>query len=362
MKSKVISLSVLALWLCLAACAWFLPPKAESDAERRPLSQFPKTSLDTILSGRFMTDFEDYTLDQFPLRDDFRTVKALFHTYVLGQQDTNGIYIANGYAAKMEHTLNKASLDHIARRLTYAKEKYLSDSKVYMAIVPDKGYYLAESSGRLSLDYDALYTYIQEGMPWAEHIDLRNALELSDYYRTDTHWRQERLLTAAGVLCEALGVTAPKAEAYTQTQLDRPFCGVYWGQAALPMQPDSMYLMESDLLANCTVYDHETGKTTTVYDLSKLQSRDLYDVYLSGARALLTIENPQGIPGKELIVFRDSFGSSMIPLLVQDYAKVTLVDIRYVGIDLLDRFLDFHGQDVLMLYSTLILNSSSAIK
>ena len=123
-----------------------------------------------------------------------------------------------------------------------------------------------------------------------------------------------------------------------------------------------MYLMKSQVLDACSVYDHETGKTGSVYDLSKLYSRDLYDVYLSGARALLTIENPYGQTGKELIVFRDSFGSSMVPLLVQDYSKVTLVDTRYISSSLLDQFLEFHGQDVLFLYSTLILNSSSAIK
>ena len=362
MKSKCITTLVLALWLCLTACAWLLPARAESDAERRPLRQFPKGTLETILSGRFMADFEEYSLDQFPLRDGFRAVKAMFHTYVLGQQDTNGIYIADGYAAKMDYTLNQPSLDHIVKRLTTVKEKYLAGSQVYMVIVPDKGYYLARGSGRLSLDYDALYAHIQEGMPWAEHIDLRDTLSLSDYYRTDTHWRQECLIPAAEAVCEALGVTSPKTEDYTPIPLERPFYGVYWGQAALPMKPETMYLMESELLGNCTVFDQETGKTTAVYDRSKLQSRDLYDVYLSGARALLTIENPQGIPGKELIVFRDSFGSSLIPLLLQDYARVTVVDIRYVGIDFLDRFVDFHGQDVLMLYSTLILNNSSAIK
>ena len=169
-------------------------------------------------------------------------------------------------------------------------------------------------------------------------------------------------MDAAGEICQAMGATAPNAADYKITPLERPFYGVYYGQAALPMEPDSMYLLESDLLDGCSVYDHETGKTGSVYDLTKLNSRDLYDVYLSGARALLTIENPQGIQGKELIVFRDSFGSSMVPLLVQDYAKVTLVDTRYISSDLLDQFLEFHGQDVLLLYGTQILNNSSSLK
>ena len=85
-------------------------------------------------------------------------------------------------------------------------------------------------------------------------------------------------------------------------------------------------------------------------------------MYLSGARALLTIENPAADSDRELIVFRDSFGSSLAPLLVQGYARVTLVDIRYLQPELLGQLLDFHGQDVLFLYSTLVLNSAGAIK
>ena len=85
-------------------------------------------------------------------------------------------------------------------------------------------------------------------------------------------------------------------------------------------------------------------------------------MYLSGARSLLTIENPNAATGRELILFRDSFGSSIAPLLVSDYAKVTLVDLRYIQSDYLGQFLTFSGQDVLFLYSTLVLNSSAAIK
>ena len=128
------------------------------------------------------------------------------------------------------------------------------------------------------------------------------------------------------------------------------------------MAADTLNILESPLLSQCLVYDYETGKTGSVYDMTKLDSKDLYEVFLSGPKSLLTIENPDAPTDRELVVFRDSFGSSMVPLLVQDYARVTLVDVRYIQIDVLDRFLDFHGQDVLFLYSTLVLNNSSTIK
>jgi hypothetical protein len=207
-----------------------------------------------------------------------------------------------------------------------------------------------------------MFAALEAGMPWAEFVDITETLDAEDYYRTDTHWRQESLLEAAAKLCEALGVAAPKAGDYTPTALERPFYGVYYGQAALPMEPETLYVMESEFLKNCTVYDWESGKYGDVYDMGKLESKDLYEVFLSGPRSLLTIENPHASTDRELIVFRDSFGSSMVPLLTQDYARVTLVDIRYIQIDMLDRFLEFGGQDVLFLYSTLVLNNSSTIK
>ncbi len=102
---------------------------------------------------------------------------------MLGQKDNNGIYLENGYAAKQEYPLNQDSLDHASERFRYVYDQYLADSgcAISMTIVPDKGYYLAAESGRLALDYDALFAHFREQMPWASHIDLTGALELDDY-------------------------------------------------------------------------------------------------------------------------------------------------------------------------------------
>ena len=44
--------------------------------------------------------------------------------------------------------------------------------------------------------------------------------------------------------------------------------------------------------------------------------------------ALLQITNPAAKTDRELVVFRDSFASSLIPLLIKDYATVTVVGER----------------------------------
>ena len=365
MKYRIRTIGMAALvilWALLAVSAWFLPDRDLSESERRPLTQAPELTVQSLLKGSFMKDFEKYALDQFPGRDAFRKIKSLFHFYVLNQSDNNDIYLADGYAVKQEYPLNPGSIHHAADRFNYVYEKYLTDSDVYVAVIPDKGQFLAEDSGHLALHFGKLHSILLDRMPWATPVDLYSSLKAEDYYRTDIHWRQENLLETAGTLCEALGIPVPRQEDYTVTALQRPFYGVYYGQAALPMEPETMYVLESELLANCRVYDYESGAVSSVYNMEKLDSRDLYDVYLSGSRSLLTIENPAGPEDRELILFRDSFGSAIAPLLVQGYGKITLVDIRYIQIDVLPRFLEFHGQDVLFMYSVPVLNNSETIK
>ena len=88
-----------------------------------------------------------------------------------------------------------------------------------------------------------------------------------------------------------------------------------------------------------------------------------YDIFLSGATALLTLENNSNTSGKELIMFRDSFGSSLAPLLIEKYSKITMVDLRYIGSKYLESVLNLSGnEDVLFIYSNVIINNSFTLK
>ena len=365
MKRSIRTLGVLvviAMWAALTAFAWFGPSKETSQSERRLLAQFPAISADRVLKGDFMEKFEEYALDQFPLRDDFRTFKSLFSYKVLGKIDNNGIYIADGYAAKLEYPLNSPSVTNALKKFNYIYNTYFqnTDCKIYSVVIPDKSYYLSSAKGYPTMDYPRLFDQMAQGMPWGKGIDITGSLDITDYYRTDTHWRQEKLLDTANVLCDAMGISRP--EGLAPTLVSQQFRGVYYGQAALPMGAEDIYVMENPALSHCRVYNYETGKYGSIYDLEKLSGSDPYDVYLSGAQALLRIENSNAKTDRELILFRDSFGSSLAPLLLQDYKTVTLVDIRYVSSQLLGNFLTFQNQDVLFAYSTLILNNSTTLK
>ena len=362
-NQKIGLLLLLILWTGLTLFAWFKPADDASLSERRPLAQAPELSVRSVLSGEYMQEFASYAVDQFPLRDGFRQLKALTAQNLLGQWDNNGIYIENGSAVKMDYPLNENSAANAVERFQQLYDLYLQEnSNIVFSIVPDKGYYLGESSGHLTMDYQTLFNTVRDGLPWASHVDLTGLLTADSYYRTDTHWRQESILPVAQALAGALDCQV-LTEAQTQLQtLDKDFYGVYFGQAALPMEPDSLHYLTWEGWEDCTVYHHDNGRTTAIYDLEKAGGKDPYDLFLSGGVAVQTVTNPQGQPGKSLVVFRDSFGSSLVPLLISGYETVTLVDTRYIFPDQVGNYVNFKDADILMLYSTSILNSSHTLR
>ena len=172
---------VAALWLVLAVWCWLRPSDASSVSERRPLAQFPGISVESLGNGSFMEKFEDYTLDQFPLRDAFRSLKAGFHTGVLLQKDNNNIYIADGQTAQLEYPLSEKNVLHAVNVMNRIREKYLQDSKVFLSVIPDKGYFLAQPNGYPAMDYEKLLQIVEEGMDGEGYVNLTDLLSAEDY-------------------------------------------------------------------------------------------------------------------------------------------------------------------------------------
>ena len=358
----------------LAFWTWFRPADEFSTSERRPLKQFPELSWSTIFHDErektFMNMFESYTLDQFPLRDSFRTLKSVASFYVFGNKDNHNIYIEDGYAAQLEYPIKEDSLDKAAETFKNASKYFGSKANFYFSIVPDKGYFLAEQNGYLSMDYEQFFSSMADKMDFAEYIDITGDLALEDYYKTDTHWRQEKILDVARKLAAGMGVTL--ASEYTEKTLDVPFYGVYYGQSALPLPAEEIKYLTNDILEGCTVYSYEDGKYIDVYDMEKAHGKDPYEMYLSGNLTAVKITNPNATTDKELVIFRDSFGASISPLLVEGYAEIIILDIRYASIAVINSYRDNKGRamaldlktadDVLFIYSSLVLNNSSTLR
>ncbi len=359
---------VVVIFVLLCIFVWVKPDAKYSVSERRLLKQMPEFSSKALLSGRFMSAFEEYSLDQFPARDAFRSMKAMTTLKL----DNNGIYVVdemiNGENYKvicdMDYPLDEDSLRYAGKRFRNVYDMYLRDNncQVYLSIVPDKNYFYASEHGYLVMDYDELVDIMLDGNASMTYIDIFPYLSGEDYYRTDIHWRQEKLADVADVLLKEMKQEQTQPLQYHTMKVNGDFHGVYYGQAALPIIPDNLQYLTNDTIEQMKVFDFQNDKEISVYDEEKIHENDPYELFVGGPVSLATIENPTCDNGKHLILFRDSFGSSIAPLLAQGYSKTTLIDIRYIQPAMLQNYVDFQDADVLFLYSTPVLNHSEVLK
>ena len=362
-KNIAVSLGFVIIIFSFMLANIIMPDKEFSYGERRKLISIPNFSAEKLLNGNLSDEYEKYILDQFVFRDSLRGLKAFGKYYLFNQKDNNNIYIINGIIEKMEYRLNEKSVLNAAQKLNEIYEKYLAGKNVNYAIIPDKGYYIAAQKGYLTMDFDMMTKIMEQNILNMKYIDLSDQLNIDDYYKTDIHWKQENIIKIADLLLYKLGsnIKAPDAE-YIEHKLE-PFYGSYYGQAALKLKPDTMYYLTNKVIEDAAVFDYQSNEFSKVYALELFSGMDSYDVFLSGAKPLITIYNEGCKNNKELLLFRDSFGSSIAPLLLEGYSKITLIDLRYISTDLLESYIDFtQDQDVLFLYNTQVLNNSSMLK
>jgi len=360
---NIIKCSIFALFLVvMCALCLFSADKEKSEAENRELAQMPEFSLATVKSGEFMGGFESYALDQFPFRQEFRKLKAINSEYILNLGDNNGFYKKDGVIAKITYPLDNESVTRATEKFNYIFDNFIKgkDMNVYMSVIPDKN----DLIGNMKINKNELLAQLGEEMPYAEMIDIYDKLSADDFYVTDHHWKQEEIVEAAQHIAESMDASVP-GDGYTVKTLTDRFYGEYYEQALLPADPESINVLHNEIIDSYSVTVN--GMPSAVYDEEKAKGNSPYDAYLSGAmNGLVTIDNPAANNDKVLYVFRDSFGSSVIPLIAQGYSKTILIDIRALPsfrvvatLDMMN--LNFETADVLFLYSTLVLNDSSQI-
>ena len=358
MKNKIISITFMIFLISISILNIISPALEVSFAERRYLKQFDDFDFKNFLSGQFIEDFDEVALDQFIFRDRFRNLKAILEFEIFNKMDNNNIVVTDDGVFKIEYPLNEKSVEHLSDYINEICNEYLKNSNVYISIIPDKNYYLKEDI--LKIDYERLEELLMSGLKDMTYIDIKEALSLKDYYLTDPHWKQENLSEVIERLSDAMDFEIV-VEDYGK-KVFFPFYGAYYGQSALNVVPDTLTYLYNENILNAIVKNYEDPDHIKVYDELKLDDMDSYDVFLSGSSPLITIENSSAKRDRELIIFRDSFSSSLAPLLVESYSKITLVDLRYMPKDLLNEYVDFDDKDVLFMYSTSVVNNSNILK
>ncbi|MBQ7293804.1 MAG: hypothetical protein IJW79_08695 [Clostridia bacterium] len=399
-KNIVTSVVFLVFIFGIALVCWFKPASEMSFSERRTLEQFPEFSVGAYVTDakgnkefkelkdinkdkptaitvyndtvrEYIGNFEDYSLDQFPLRDTMRSIKAFFDLNVFNKKDNNNMYQVDGYISEMQPNLNKDSVSNATAIWNKIYNNYLDGkaNKVLVSVIPDKNYYMAKQNGYLAYDYNEMFEFVKEQCPNFEYVDISGELSKDSFYKTDTHWSQDKIVGVAKKLAEALGVYDEYSWEYKTNELDLPFYGVYAGKLNLGVESEVIKYLTNDVIDGCKVYDYTNNRYTEMYN-EKLANanldagKDPYDFFLSGAKnGVMRIDNPNQDNGKTLVIFRDSFGSSFAPLMAEGYSTIYVVDIRVTMAIAINSVVGgFEGKDVLFLASSMVVNDSSEFR
>ena len=263
----------------------------------------------------------------------------------------DGVYFEPG------QTTNTDSPAAVAAKLMALRDEYFPESNVYYAVVPDKSWY-ARGTTEKYFDHSQLKSLLSAGLSGFTEIDLDGALDLSSYYATDPHWRQEKLFPVLNALGAAMDFKISEAD-FTKTAHEG-FIGTY-SRLSDELPAETLYYLTSAVTDAATVDNYQQPGFRGVYDTAQLTPNG-YNVFLSGATPLTVINNPQATEERELVIFRDSYASSLAPLLLPACSRITLVDLRYMLSSMLPKYIDFTGADVLFLYCDELVNNSSLLK
>jgi len=345
MKNKIIAIIFICIIFGFCLISIFAKDNLLSTFERRKLAQFP-----TKLDEDFTENLDNYLLDQFWLRNKLINLNSFINRKILNKIDNNDVYIVGDNIYDKTYPLDEKQTTKFTEKVNYIVNNYCNNSNVYYSIIPDKSKFLFHGK-YLKLDYDKMYNIITSRTN-GRYINITDNLDIDDYYKTDIHWKQENLSDVVKEIVTSMGKEY-KPQTYIQKQYNS-FYGASYSKAGMNLEPDVLtYLYNPNEKISVTHLEHGVKG---MYDTEKLTSLDAYDVFLSGPSSYIEIENRSVTDGSTLILFRDSFGSSIAPLLVENYQKITLIDIRYMSSSLLEKYISFNNQDVLFLYSSLVLN------
>ncbi len=337
---------------------FFIPHKEMSIAERRKLTKKPTLSISSIMDKSYFENFEKYALDHFISRDYFRVLKTFANLNLLNMSDDNDFCIIDDSIIKLEKRLNDNGVNLFVKKINKIIKNSKGANGYYVSIIPDKSFFANDYP---TLDYDKIFTKVKKEIKSAKYINISSLLTLDDYYFSDPHWKQQNIEKIAKELCNQMNTKYISSKNKSYNDLGN-FYGTYYEQLPVHRKGDKLILLTSEDTDNAVVKSIENNEQLAVYNKNISDKLDKYDAFLHGATPLLTIENRNSKSSKELVIFRDSFTSSLAPLLIPSYKTITLVDIRYMSSKKVNDYVDYKGKDILFLYSTSIVNSGGILR
>ncbi len=332
-----------------------VPDRAMSEQENTTLQQLPKFSFERLFNKTFTKQFEDYSSDQFVLRDQWITLKAAAEL-ALGKEENNDVsYGADQTLIEGFDAPDNSALDTNMGYLNQLVQN--TDAEVYFALIPEKSEIWSERlPARTPNDSEAEFIEYCYGLSQANNVDILSVMrEHADeyvYYRTDHHWTSLGAYYGYSALGKAMDFTVPALESYGDRRVvSDSFYGTTWSKSGFSwVEPDSMEIfVDAPDGLEITSYPEGSPVEGRLYDESKLAVKDKYSMFMGGNCPLHEIVT--GSDGPSLLIIRDSYTDSLIPFLLDDFSEIHVIDLRYYRVSLAD-YIAEHGFDkVLVAYS-----------
>jgi hypothetical protein len=304
-----------------------------SFAERRVLSEFPKADSFSLSRWTWDDDIENYLSDHLPARDVLTGIGAYMRLYA-GTERLDDIYVTRtGQLVESpvdSGEKNLASLEKNLKRL----DRLASEEGMQMTVlVPPSAGFAARKDLRASLRplyRDDMLLGEITGYPALAAVDLTDALCEGDgnrFYRTDNHWNADGAYAAYARYLESRGKTPVPAEAI-EYESSPDFHGSTLSRSALWLTPHETIRYP---IPACTyeVQIEQEPVRDDLYFREALTSYDPYAVFFNGNYGTVRLINRS--PGGEgvLLVIKDSFANSLVPLLLPHYRTVVMIDPRF---------------------------------
>lgn len=189
---------------------------------------------------------------------------------------------------------------------------------------------------------------------WVDTVSILNNHKSEKlYYKTDHHWTTQGAFYVFQDAAETLGIEGDVSDDFVSYTVTDSFNGVLAASSGVgldEMEQIDIYAPtggDDDVVVN---YVDEGRKTTSLYDSSKLETRDKYGVFLGGNTSVVDIRTVS-TSQKRLLVVKDSFADCFIPFLAPYYREIVVVDPRYYSGTMQDIMDSYRITDALILYS-----------
>lgn len=331
-----------------------------SEEENRMLATKPKASVETVMSGKFMSQYEKYKSDQFLGRDFWVSLKTKADL-LLGKKDSNGVFKgADGYLLEEISVLDEASYKENMDAVTAFAARY-PDLKMHMLIAPNAANILKEKLPAFiaTEDQNAQLKRTEEivsaaGIQWIDAAKTLNQHKNEEiYYRTDHHWTTKGAYYAFQEAAGDLGILQEEMTAFVPHTVTEAFNGTLSatsGYERSRRENIDIYLPEKNDTKVVVNYVEEKEKSASMYSSEKLEEKDKYGMFLNGNHALVDIKTTSE-KNRRLLILKDSYANCFVPFLTPYYREIVLVDPRYYYGDLDDLIEEDRITDVLFLYN-----------